>query len=736
MAKIESLLGRIKDTELKAQLEKEVSALKRRMRFGLVYERHLPETVILRETDDLKVGDHVRPRERINVDEDFRVVQLDSRKAKVVSIKTGQEISVKFPDLRIVKRFGDPAFTGLELIGSVVRNEERPFHAVIDGENYHALQTLSYSLKGKVDCIYIDPPFNTGARDWKYNNHYVDEKDAYRHSKWLSFMEKRLRLAKPLLKEDGVLVVMVDEHELYHLGMLLEEFFPKHLRYMVSIVINSNGSTGNRNFGIVEEQAMFVVPDVGYDLIEARELFISSYISEGRQADAEDLLIKIVDAIPNLEEQLSQLANAPDEDEMKLLRKLAKNAEKRLAKEDKKAGNRRPGEYWRTAVRTGQATSPRTQRPKQFYPIFVDPKAQAIVSVGRPLLERNEDGRLSAPSWEVRDGLVPVWPLDEEGQEKSWCYEPDRMQREIEAGNIRLGAFNPKRNTYAINVGRIRQRLREINVWWEQSYDAGANGTNMLTNLLGESGTFPFPKSVYAVRDVLATVVGGRPDALILDFFAGSGTTFHATCLLNAEDGGSRRSILVTNNEVESKEAKRLAKQGVFPGDPEYERHGLFEKVTAPRVKAVVEGRRPDGTPIPGSHKWAGGRPFAEGFLENVEFFRLNYLNSDNIELGKSFDSIHPLLWLAAGARGPRPVGIDEAQSFVVASECGYAVLLKEEAFLDFEGELEGQEGIDCIFFITDSEEAYAEMCTRIGQGRRTSMLYRDYLTSLRRRPR
>jgi len=737
MAKLENLIGRISDAELRAQLESEVSGLKNRMRFGLVYERHLPETVIVRDIDDLKIGDYVRPRERVNVDEDYRVVQFDGTNANIVSVKTGDTLTVGLADLRLVKRFGDHTFTGLKAIESVTRSKDRPFHTVIDGENYHALQALAYSLQGQVDCIYIDPPYNTGARDWKYNNRYVDENDSYRHSKWLSFMEKRLKLAKPLLKKDGVLIVMIDEHELHHLGMLLEEVFPKHLRYIVSIVINSRGSTGNRNFGIVEEQAVFVVPDLGYDLIEARESFVPDLTAFSRESDAEDLLARIVSAIPNLTAQLSELPESLDADEIRLLKQLARKTRDQEPGDGDEGSSPEPGEYWRGAVRTGQATSYRTQRPRQFYPLYIDPKTRSIESVGEPLLKRDKDGVLAKPSWKKVNGFLPVWPVDEEGKERTWCYKPDSMRREIAAGNLKVGRFNRKRNTYAVNVRRLRrteQRFREINVWWEKSYDAGSNGTNILKNILGQSGTFPFPKSVYAVRDTLATVVGQRPNALILDFFAGSGTTFHATCLLNAIDNGSRRTILVTNNEVDSAEADRLAKEGVLPGDPEYERHGLFEKVTVPRVKAVVNGRRPDGKKIPGRHKWASGRPFSDGFQENVEFFRLDYLNPDDIELGRCLDSIHPLLWLAAGSRGLRPLEVDENKRFILAPECGYAILLQEEAFPDFEMELASRQEISHIFFLTSSEEAYAEMREGVGHGRVTSMLYRDYLKNFRRR--
>lgn len=561
----------------------------------------------------------------------------------------------------------------------------------------------------------------------------MDENDSYRHSKWLSFMEKRLKLSKPLLKKDGVLIVMIDEHELHHLGMLLEELFPKHLFYMISIVINSRGSTGKRNFGIVEEQALFVVPDLGYDLIDARESFIPDLTAFGRESEAECLLAKIASAIPDLKDKLEAKDQPIESFEIKLLKQLT---QKSNGQDTTKKESGSIAEYWR-AVRTGQATSYRTQRPKQFYPLYVDESSRSIVSVGEALLRRDKEGNLVTPSWRKVKGLLPVWPVDEEGRERTWCYEPSRMRVEIAKGNLKVGKFNHKRNTYAINVRRERrtkQRFREITVWWEKSYDAGSNGTNILRNILGESGTFPFPKSVYAVRDTLATVVGQRPDALVLDFFGGSGTTFHAVCLLNALDGGSRRTVLVTNNEVESSEAERLAKEGIFPGDEEYERQGLFEKVTAPRIKAVVEGRRPDGTPIPGRHKWAGGRPFSEGFEENVEFFRLDYLNPIDVEVGKCLASIHPLVWLSAGCGGPRPTRIDEKQGFAIVPDCGYAILLKEEAFPDFEEQLSKYPEISHVYFVTDSDEAFAEMSERVGHNRVTSMLYGEYLKNFRRR--
>ena len=104
-------------------------------------------------------------------------------------------------------------------------DKNKPVNILIEGDNYHALSVLNYTHKGMIDVIYIDPPFNTGAKDWKYNNDYVDINDQWRHSKWLSMMFKRLQLAKSLLKRDGVLICAIDDNEFHHLGCLFENIF-------------------------------------------------------------------------------------------------------------------------------------------------------------------------------------------------------------------------------------------------------------------------------------------------------------------------------------------------------------------------------------------------------------------------------------------------------------------------------------------------------------------------------
>lgn len=139
-------------------------------------------------------------------------------------------------------------------------------------------------------------------------------------------------------------------------------------------------------------------------------------------------------------------------------------------------------------------------------------------------------------------------------------------------------------------------------VWYRRTHDAGSNGSDLLTNILGKGKTFSYPKSLYATRDAIASIVRERTDALIVDFFAGSATTLNAVNLLNAADGGQRQCILVTNNEVSEEENRSLTAQGFQPGQDEWEQHGICRSVTWPRSKFTMLGKRDDGAPLPGDY--------------------------------------------------------------------------------------------------------------------------------------
>lgn len=699
MARIDDLIGQIPDKELRRKLDAALADMKRRQRFGLVFEEHIPEMTTLLGLP-VTVGATVQRRSDLEGEQLYLVKAANGQGTATLEPEGGGNHEVVHAEeLLVVKRFGDPIFPALTSLGAVRRGPaDKPHHAVINGENFHALQLLVYLYEGQVDCIYIDPPYNTGSRDWKYNNRYVDQKDAWRHSKWLSMMEKRLRLAKRLLKADGVLICTIDEHEVHHLGMLLEKVFPRHQHYMITMVINPKGRE-KANFAPVDEYAFFVVPDIGVDVIL-------------RQPSGADFK----PGPHNGEDAGDEDAATDQEDDGEL--------------SDAATGDPEPtGEEWeiRHARRRGggaESSSYREKRPNQFYPIYIDETKREVVRAGKSIpLDK-------APSFKKVDGLRPIWPIDTEGRHRCWGFVPTSMQEMIDRGNVLLGKYHAKRDDWTINYRVPKKNTRKLKtVWWDKSHDAGTHGTELLKRLLGGQGLFPFPKSVYAVRDCLAAVVRNRPDALILDFFAGSGTTFHAACLLNAADGGTRRTVLVTNNEVDEKTVRQLHRQGLHRGDPGFEQHGIFAQVTRPRCEAVVTGTQPGGKKVPGSH--IDGRPFALGFEENIDFFRLDYLDPDEVDLGLQFEAIFPSLWLAAGAVGQRP-RLAKQSDMILAPGQPYAVLLREERFRKFAHALEARPDVTHVWIVTDSDDAFAEMRSALPPGLVTSMLYRDYLRNFR----
>ena len=198
MAAINVLISRIQDPELRASIQAEVDKLSRQKKFGLVFEDHIPECTPLYELP-IRVGTMVA-RKSGSINDLMLVSAISGDSATCLQQGDGSSVEVPLTELVAAARFGEPIYPYLKPIDAVCNAPDSDlWHTLIEADNYHALQLLEYLYAGQVDCIYIDPPYNTGAKDWKYNNDYVDGSDAYRHSKWLSFMEKRLKLAKKLL---------------------------------------------------------------------------------------------------------------------------------------------------------------------------------------------------------------------------------------------------------------------------------------------------------------------------------------------------------------------------------------------------------------------------------------------------------------------------------------------------------------------------------------------------------
>ncbi len=272
MSRLTDLIAqaKAKDPQLGADLDQEFKQLSSRLPFGLNFERHRPEAVELPQRS-VRKGDKVRvlPPRGSTKKGDPRLWQVKAihktAAGKVADLEllnaaVPQAQTVALDDLVVVAEFRDTIYPGLVSTGRVQRGDDKPHHTVINGENYHVLKALTYTHRGKVDAIYIDPPYNSGARDWKYNNDYVEDDDLYRHSKWLAMMERRLLAARTLLNPaDSVLIVTIDEKEYLRLGLLLEQLFQDSMIQMVSSVINRKGIVRANEFRRTNEFIYFVM---------------------------------------------------------------------------------------------------------------------------------------------------------------------------------------------------------------------------------------------------------------------------------------------------------------------------------------------------------------------------------------------------------------------------------------------------------------------------------------------
>ena len=692
MAALEDLIQEIPDENLRQRIQIEVANLKQTKKFGLVFENQKPECVPLYTVPVKKNSLVALKAGKIN--ETYRVLAVDGH--KVFCSRDNKIFSFDLNEVISVAQFGDPIYPSLQLIDTVCNAPDSSlWHTLIEADNYHALQLLKYCYAGKVDCIYIDPPYNTGARDWKYNNEYVDGNDTYRHSKWLSMMQARLELAKEILNPaDSVLIVTADEHEYLHLGCLLEEIFRGSQIQMVSSVINPAGVSRNSMFARTNEYVFFVM------------------IGEARPTT-----LKLGD------EWIGDIKNKA----------------------------RKEGLRWNTLLRSG-TNFLRTDRPNLFYPIFVSNDGKKINSVGESYYGTNRN-EVIAP-----EGTVAIFPIRSTGEEGNWRVSREKFVELLGKGYVRLGRFND-RGTIAIDYiaqgeakkiedGTFKILGRNENgtvivddsdykptfipgcQWNIPNHDSTQKGTKLLNAIIGNR--FSFPKSLYAVRDCLKFFVANKPNALIVDFFAGSGTTLHAVNLLNAEDGGKRRCILVTNNEVSDAEEKTFRKQGLTPADDDWQKFGIARYVTWPRTVCSIEGHDINGDPLKGNYL-DSDLAMADGFNANAAFFKLGFLDKDFVALGRQFKEILPVIWFKAGCRGKCPTLADEKNlpPMLILPENYFAVLIDEFFFGEFESKLRDLPNIDTLFFVTDSDYGYHAMIRNF-HGKTTYQLYQNYLENFK----
>lgn len=587
MAAIDQYIERIPNTELQEQIREEVARLTKKKRFGLVYENHLPDNVLMPEVT-IRRGTKVALRGNTPNDV-YEVQEIEGDNAVCRHLVSFADKIFPLGDLVAVAQLGDVIYPYLKPMDSVENAPDSDlWHTLIEADNYHALQTLTYLYPGMVDCIYIDPPYNKpDSHDWKYNCDYVDGMDAYRHSKWLSMMEARLKIAKKLLNpNDSVLIVTIDELEYHHLGCLLEQMFPEARIQMVSSVINPAGVSIKDGFSRTNEFLFFV--------------------------------------------------------------KFGISSPSPLILEKDWRGNIRGGYKdklrWNGLQRSG-TNARRVDRPNLFYPLYISKDGKKIVKIGKSL-SLDADRR----SIVADDKTVIVWPIRSNGEEGNWQIGQDTLEKSYAKGYVRLGRFTEKGmaitylksgeqakiengkfpiigynedGSVIVDESNYQASFVPGSQWWIASHDATQLGTKILNRIIGNR--FDFPKSLYAVHDTIRFFVANKPNALILDFFAGSGTTLHAVNLLNKEDGGHRRCIMVTNNEIGEPKEKELRPQGIRPGDEEWEKWGIARYVNWPRTKCSILGEDVNGKPIVGDYITSQ----TETKLTDRKFTQINFLPAE-----------------------------------------------------------------------------------------------------------
>lgn len=787
MARIEEKIAEIADPALRQAIDEEVKALKKNKQFGLVFETHSPEVVPMPRVPVKR--DATVAKKAGKLTEVWQVVRLQGDTAELVRDGVdGKPVhdTASVDSLLVVRRMAEPIFPALQPVDSVHNGPSgAPHHILIEADNYHALQLLTYAYAGKVDCIYIDPPYNTGARDWKYNNDYVDSADQWRHSKWLTFMEKRLTLCMRLLKSTGILVITIDDYEFHHLRCLLESpQFGNTVDLGVACIRNNPGGRATQNgMAVNHEYAIFI----------------------GRTSDAS------IGRLPRTAEQLSRYG-CNDED----------------------------GPFEWVNFRKHGADSERADRPKQFYPIYVTGS-----SIRVPKMDWNEKTK----SWEKidapRKSEVPVWPIGQRGEEKAWSWGSERVSSDL----LQLEARATKKKGIQIYVkSRVSQDEGRLpGTWWDStSYSSNESGTKVLQKIFDASNPFDFPKSLYAVKDCLrAASIDRNKTALIVDFFAGSGTTLNAVNLFNATDGGQRQCILVTNNELSEARAQDLSAQGLRPGDPAWDAAGICNTVTWPRNKFTILGKRDDGTVLDGEYQtgravskekarnirqlgFAEGRtltlpqrkqlaalmpslpqsklvagapwfldedlpvsvlwdvqqaeawleelseadhltdiyvvttenklftalaktiketlgsltveedekrPMADGFPANLDYFKLEFLEPSAVALGRQFEGILPILWMMAGSSGPCPQTPENGYAhlhWLIPEANPFAVLMRETRFREFQTKLTARPDLTHIFLVTNSDKAFHDMKADLPDHLTVTQLYKSYLDNFK----
>ncbi len=459
-----------------------------------------------------------------------------------------------------------------------IKTNDDDYNLLIEGDNYHALQVLNYTHKEKIDVIYIDPPYNTGTEKggFVYNDKYVDKEDGYRHSKWLNFMEKRLDLAKELLKETGVIFISIDENEEANLTLLMNKIFGEN-NFVEKIVWNKRIPKNDKGVGNIHEYILVYIKDN------------SSY--KHKFFMPKEGLGEVYEFVNNLKKKKTPISEA----------------EEKLKKFYKKKGYDRGitlycnlDEKYNLWGKINMSwpnakTGPRYDvlHPKNRKPVKVPDN-------GWRWIKNTFDDCLDYKNIKERyDGSYTCGSI--------WFAKDEKTQ--------------PSSIKYLEDVESLLLR----------SLISLKSSGGMELNEIIPNNNFSHPKTYKLIKLLLNSIK--RKDITVLDFFAGSGTTAESVLRLNIEDEGSRKYILCTNNENQKEEKKLMKSLSLTSTEfklwkqtnkKDYENfineHGICSVTTHPRIKAIIEG-----------YNKKGKGEFVEGLGGNLKYFKTDFIsNSKN----------------------------------------------------------------------------------------------------------
>ena len=543
-------------------------------------------------------------------DDDDMLIALGEIESELTAKKYGLVWEQHEEAVDVMMRDNIPVFTEVPE-REITAAPSQGYNFILEGDNLHSLRLLEKTHKGRIDVIYIDPPYNTGNKDFVYDDAYVEDLDGFKHSKWISFMSERLKIARNLLTSDGVIAISIGYQEVHNLVVLCQEMFDT--KQVTCVTVQTSGGKPNGGFNYVQEYLVFIAPR---------------------------------DFEPNTMNFTGGIERSPFEG-------------------------------------LTLSTFTKVTRPNQAYPIFIDKKTMNIVGIGKTLTERINEGSYTGELEdfpfdydEAPDGTVALWPISSKGAECVWRLIPSRLKRDWEKGYIKVGKNKSKANPNEFSVqylpegviqkvesgelevvgkepnaptlvfGKNKTVGSEIPTIWTEKDFYTTKGTSGAKDIFGDK-RFSYPKPLELITEILRAI--SKKNSIILDYFAGSGTTGHAVIELNTEQHSNRRFILCTNNEG-----------------------AICENVTYPRIKTVITGKRDDGS------------EYAMGLPANIKYYHTDFISKDDEYLSDALlEHIREMIQLEHGVK------IDGSQ---------YLMVMSDEEADDLQAHWSEYEGVKAIY--------------------------------------